>query len=83
MENIKKSGMGLQTAAKCGKMIHGYEPEYSKRSDGESTQTIPRQREKLHRLKGLPSGRLPKFAPERPARTVFLLVQDGAPRYGV
>ena len=48
---------------------------------------VPQQREKLHRLKGLPRGCVLKFAPERPMRTAWilkgLLAQDGAPRYGV
>ena len=33
---MQKSLFGLQTAAKCGNITIGYEPEYSKRSDGES-----------------------------------------------
>ena len=35
-KNLQKSLFGLQTAAKCGNITIGYEPEYSKRSDGES-----------------------------------------------
>ena len=67
---LKICPLCLQTAPKCDKMILGYQNDHDLNTPNAATERVGRhlqQREKLHRLRGLPRGRRLKFAPERPA----------------